>query len=130
MYLQGGVGIFLRGGGGVAGRLGEDVGRDPVGGAAEAVVDARLVLLGARVPRRDDADEVPHAELVQHQRPTCKYKVFSMDSFLFGWKGCNLTRVSLARIFSSCRVGTNRVSMIRKTSHNFEDNGVHNSPDS
>lgn len=34
------------------------------------MVYARLVLFGTGVARRHDPDEVPHAELIQHQRTT------------------------------------------------------------
>ena len=47
---------------------GLDVGGDPVTGGGDAVVDAGLILLGTRVAGRHDADQVPDAVVIQHQR--------------------------------------------------------------
>lgn len=34
------------------------------------MIDARLILFGTRVTRRYDSNQVPDAELVQHERPS------------------------------------------------------------
>lgn len=47
---------------------GLDVGRDPVTGAGDPVVDAGLVLFGTGVAGRHDADQVPDAVVVEHER--------------------------------------------------------------